>query len=186
MISEDSSVIEDVTLMKLRKKINEQSWSGNIENTLKKWCENSKNLRIMHDHSYGYYKNLSNRLYIPIVLCTSLSGVININIATDNVLHKTLLLYFMGSLNLLATFCTSLLKYYKPDENQQAHLFTSKALGSFHRALSVQLTRSKPDRQHCDDVLQWATEEIDKIQTEAPVIPRHIKKMNNNSLDSIL
>ena len=60
----------------LRKKVNAESWSENMELLMKQWGEKAAGLRFMHSHSGSQWKGFANNLAI--------SGIV----AANSITHK--------------------------------------------------------------------------------------------------
>ena len=54
--SGEAEALATARLGDLRKKVNAESWSDNMENLMKQWGEKAAGLRFMHAHSGGQWK----------------------------------------------------------------------------------------------------------------------------------
>ena len=55
----------------LRKKVNAESWSNNMEDLLAGWGEKAAGLRFMHDNTGGSWKGFANKMALSSIFFTS-------------------------------------------------------------------------------------------------------------------
>ena len=169
---EEAAALEASKLAKLKKKINADSWSLEMEDLMKSWGEKAAGNRELHLKSAGKWKSFSDKMYLPLILLTTLGGVSTFGVA--NIEDSTYWMYGIGSINLISAFIAGVTKYYRPDEQVQAHMYTANAFGSFFRHMTLELSMSRADRQPADQLSQWAKGEYDRLLKEAPNIPGDI------------
>ena len=171
----DISAIEGTRLTKLKKKINSDSWSNELEDIMKAWGEKAAGNREMHENACKRWKTFSNNMYVPILFMSTITGVTNIGAANTD--HSNYWMYSIGTLNILSAFMTGILKYYKPDEKAERHSSIAKSFGSFYRHLTLELGMSREDRTSSDELTKWAKLEFDRMQKDAPMLPTDIIKI---------
>ena len=179
---DEKIALEKARISKWKKEINEKSWNNHIEYIMKVWGEKAAGNREIHEQSAIYWSNTSNCIYIPLLFLSTLTGVSNLGAA--NLPHQEYWMYVLGSLNILCAFLTGLLKLFNPDEKAEKHHNIAQAFGSFYRNITLELGLSRADRTSCDELTNWARHEYDRMQKNAPSIPKHIidhfKKTHNN------
>jgi hypothetical protein len=57
----------------IRKRVNAESWSDNMEKLIADWGEKAAGLRFMHAHSGGGWKKFANDLALTGILVTSVA-----------------------------------------------------------------------------------------------------------------
>ena len=60
----EAEALATARLGDLRKKVNADSWSTNMELLMKQWGEKAAGLRFMHSHSGSQWKGFANKLSI--------------------------------------------------------------------------------------------------------------------------
>ena len=155
----------------LRKKVNAESWSPNMESLMKQWGEKAAGLRFMHAHSGGIWKKFSNNLSIAGIVVTGVASTITL-IATsvDDESVKNGILFGVGGVGLVSTLIQSFKKFYNAEEKAADHGSVSKQFGSFYRYMTLQLSMSRENREPADVLTVWALKEYERLQQEAPNI----------------
>jgi hypothetical protein len=164
-----NSSLVNSELLNMKKKLNAEAWSNEIEDVMQAWGEKAAGHRELHLNAASYWKEFGDKFYIPVILLTTLGGVSNFGAA--NVDTPFIWMYAIGSVNMLAAALASLVQYYKPEEKTQAHTATAKNYGTFYRTVQVELSLSREDRMNYEDMIKYAKNEYDRIQIEAPNIP---------------
>ena len=155
----------------LRKKVNADSWSDNMELLMKQWGEKAAGLRFMHAHSGGKWKGFANKLAISGIIVTGVASTMSL-IATsvkDNEV-KDGILFGVGGIGLISTLIQSFKKFYNAEEKAADHSSVSKQFGSFYRYMTLQLGMSRFDRDPADVLTTWALKEYERLQQESPPI----------------
>ena len=166
---ESQEALVSTKMNALRKKINADSWSDNIEGLMKDWGEKAAGLRYMHGISGGGWKALSNKLTIYGIVVTTVASTMSLvtaNIDDENT--QTALMYTAGGIGLVSSLIQSFKKFYDADEKAADHNSISKQFGSYYRYMTLQLGMSREDRDPADVLSAWALKEFERLQMEAP------------------
>ena len=99
-------------------------WSENLEDIVKSWALKAVLQREMHNKSAKYYKTISTKVTLPLIMLTTLTSVGSFG-AVDSAQYK-IWMYATGGLNLVAAFLASVMKFLKPDEKCSMHTRMSK------------------------------------------------------------
>lgn len=155
----------------LRKKVNAESWSDNMELLMKQWGEKAAGLRFMHAHSGGKWKGFANKLAISGIIVTGVASTLSL-VATsvDDAEVKNGILFGVGGVGLISTLIQSFKKFYNAEEKAADHSSVAKQFGSFYRYMTLQLGMSREDRDPADVLTTWALKEYERLQQEAPPI----------------
>jgi len=155
----------------LRKKVNADSWSENMEMLMKQWGEKAAGLRFMHAHSGGKWKKFSNQLSIAGIIITGVASTLSL-VATsiDDDDTKDAVLFGVGGVGLISTLIQSFKKFYNAEEKAADHSSVAKQFGSFYRYMTLQLGMSREDRDPADVLTTWALKEYERLQQEAPPV----------------
>lgn len=167
--NDEKSALASARLAKLRKQMNADAWSDELEDLMQSWGEKAAGNRELHSKAAGYWRKFSDRLYLPVILLSTIGGVSNFGAA--NAENPEYWMYAIGGVNILAATLASIVQYYKPDEKTQAHSSTAKTFGSFYRNMTVELGLSREDRMNSEELTRWAKSEYDRIQNDAPSVP---------------
>ena len=153
----------------LRKQVNAESWSDNMELLMKQWGEKAAGLRFMHAHSGGKWKQFANKLAISGIIVTGFASTLSL-IATsvEDEEVKNGILFGVGGIGLISTLIQSFKKFYNAEEKAADHGSVSKQFGSFYRYMTLQMGMSREDRDPADVLSAYALKEYERLQTEAP------------------
>ncbi len=165
----EAEALANARLGDIRKKVNAESWSDNMEILMKQWGEKSAGLRFMHSHAGSKWKAFSNRLAISGIVVTGMASTLSL-VATsiDNQEIKNGLLFSVGGIGLVSTLIQSFKKFYNAEEKAADHGSVSKQFGSFYRYMTLQLGMSREDRDPADVLSTWALKEYERLQQESP------------------
>ena len=155
----------------LRKKVNAESWSDNMELLMKQWGEKAAGLRFMHSHAGGKWKGFANKLSITGIFITGVASTLSLvatSVADDEA--KNAVLFSVGGIGLISTLVQSFKKFYNAEEKAADHNSVSKQFGSYYRYMTLQLGMSREDRDPSEILTTWALKEYERLQQEAPSI----------------
>lgn len=175
---EELSALTDVKLSKLKKKINASNWSNELEDLMQSWGEKAAGLRELHDDAATYWKRFGDTLYVPVILLSTIGGVSNFGAASVD--DHTYWMYGIGTINIITAALASVVQYYKPDEKRQHHNSVARNFGSFYRTMTLELGMKRDDRMNAEDMIRWAKNEYDRVNSEAPSIPDVVLKKFKN------
>ena len=169
--AEEKEALASTKLAGLRKKLNAEAWTDNMEDLMKQWGEKSAGLRFIHSIAGNSWKKFSNQLSITGIIITSFASTVSL-IATslDDEQAKTNVMYAVGGIGLISTLIQSFKKFYNAEEKAADHIAVSKQFGAFYRYMTLQLGMSREDRDPPDALSSWALKEYERLQQEAPGI----------------
>ena len=165
--NEAREALTAVKLDSIKKKLNEESWSENMEQIMKMWGEKAAGLRFMHGNASGYWTGLSNNLTITSILITTLASTASLVSTSIEGENKNIVLYVVGVVGLIASLIQSLKKFYNAEEKAAEHGAIAKQFGSFYRFMTLQLGMERSDRMPSDQLSDWALKEYERLQQDA-------------------
>ena len=153
----------------IRKKVNADSWSNNMEQLISDWGEKAAGLRYMHGHSGGKWKKFSNNLAIASIVATSVASTVSL-VATslEDEETKNGILLGVGGVGLISALLQSFKKFYNAEEKAADHSSVAKQFGSFYRYITLQMNMSREDRDPSDVLCAYALKEYERLQQESP------------------
>ena len=149
-------------------------WSDNLEDIVKSWALKAVVQREMHNKSAKYYKSMSTKITIPLIMLTTLTSVGSFG-AVDSAQYK-IWMYVTGGLNLLAAFLASTLKFLKPDERCSSHTRMSKLFDMYHRDLTIQLGLSPEEREKPEELIERAKKNMEELMNDSPMVSEKYPK----------
>jgi hypothetical protein len=146
----------------------ESGWTENLENLAKSWALQAVIQREMHNNTAKYYKILSGRLTMPLIMLTTVTSVGSFG-AVDSDQYK-IWMYITGGLNLFAMFIASMIKYLKPDERCSTHSRMSKLFDAYYREITVQLNLSPVERDKPDMFIETSRAKLEHLMNDSPIV----------------
>lgn len=146
-------------------------WTVEIEDLMKSWGEKAAGNRELHDQAAMHWKQFSDKLHLPLILLTTITGISNfgtMHIQSEYTAIAT------GSLSVISAFLAGFVKYYKPDEQSQKHISSAKQYACLYRQITLELGMHKIERKPANVFTNWAKQEYDKLQNEAPYISEKV------------
>ena len=183
----EMEALANARLGDLRKKVNAESWSENMEFLMKQWGEKAAGLRFMHSHSGGKWKGFANKLAISGIIVTGVASTLSLvatSIPDQEV--KNGILFGVGGIGLISTLIQSFKKFYNAEEKAADHSSVAKQFGSFYRYMTLQMGMSREDRDPADVLTTWALKEYERLQQEAPPIGGDSIALFNKKFDKNL
>lgn len=166
---DERMALEAARLRLLKKKVNADSWTNELEDLMKAWGEKAAGCRELHRKAGMLWTSRSNKMYIPLMMFTTLGGVTTLGTLGENT--NIYVMAVLGALNMSSALLASVTKFYKPDEKATNHRQISRAYGSFYRKVMLQLSMSREERQPADILTDWACTEYDRLQKDSPSLP---------------
>ena len=164
---DEKVALEAARLRMLKKRVNADSWTNELEDLMNSWGEKAAGYREMHIRSAQVWSKRSNKMYLPLLFFTTLGSVTTFsNLSNDS--NTSYLMGALGIINISSALLASLTKYYKPDEKAMNHKQIARSFGSFYRKVMLQLSMSREERQPADILTDWACTEYDRLQKDAP------------------
>ena len=180
---DEQEALANVRLDGLKKKLNADSWNYSTETLMKSWGEKAGGLRWLHSKASARWKVFSDKLSLPVILLSTITGVANFG--ATNAKNPEIWMYVLGSLNILTAFFASLKQFYNPEAKSQLHRDVGKQFGSFYRQMCLELGVARAERRPCPEILAWARMEFDRLQLDAPTISGDVISQFNKSFSTI-
>lgn len=170
-MSDEAEALAHVKYVNLRKKVNAEGWSDNMELLLKRWAEKSAGLRYLHSVTGGEWKRFANYSSLAAIVVTILASGASLGAASvDDQDVKDSILISVGGIGLVSSLIQSLKQFYNAEEKTADHLSIAKQFGSFYRYITLQLAMSREERDPSDALTAFSLKEYERLMSEAPSI----------------
>lgn len=170
-MSDEAEALAHVKYVNLRKKVNAEGWSYNMELLLKRWAEKAAGLRYLHSTTGGEWKKFADCSSLAAILVTILASGASLGAASvDDQNIKDSILISVGGIGLVSTLIQSLKQFYNAEEKTADHLSIAKQFGSFYRYITLQLAMSREERDPSDVLTAFSLKEYERLMSEAPSI----------------
>jgi hypothetical protein len=185
-MSDEAEALAHVRYLNLRKKVNAEGWSDNMELLLKRWAEKAAGLRYMHSATGGEWKRFADMSSLASIFVTLMASGASLSAASVESEHaKNCILIGVGGIGLLSTLVQALRQFYNAEEKTADHLSISKQFGSFYRYITLQLAMSREDRDPSDVLTSFSLKEYERLMSDSPPISgTAISKFKSHFKDS--
>ena len=170
--------------------LNEAHWKDDIhwktehEKMLIEWADKAMCYRWLHSKSNQRYGVLNTWFTIPVIIMSTLTGTANF--AQDKFPENTRVYAQMGigAINIFAGILTTIAQFLKISELNEAHRVSSISWDKFYRNIKVELSKSREERIHVNQMLKICKEEFDRLMEISPDINENIIKQFKNTFAS--
>jgi len=170
--------------------LNEAHWKDDIhwkiehEKMLIEWADKAMCYRWLHSKSNQRYGVLNKWFTIPVIIMSTLTGTANF--AQDKFPENTRVYAQMGigAINIFAGILTTIAQFLKISELNEAHRVSSISWDKFYRNIKVELSKSREERIHVNQMLKICKEEFDRLMEISPDINENIIKQFKNTFAS--
>ena len=170
---------------------NKLIWTVQIEELLRKWGDISVCYKWLHDQSYRKYRNKNYLYAIPIVILSTLTGVLNVGLSGYVPSEYTSLgQASIGGVNILTGILTTLQNFFKYAELSESHLNAAQGWSKLNRNIIVELNLEVEYRSDAERFLRDCRRDYDRLIEQSPPINRDVidrfKKNFKNIKDLIV
>lgn len=155
--------------------INGLLWTREEEELLKDWTFIANKFRWLHERSSLVFKNKNNKIALPVIMISTLTGTANFGInSLVPPSHIQTAQVVIGGANIFCGILTTVQTYFKYAENTEAHANASKLWAKFHNIISIELAIQPSKRKNPTVFLKFCIEEYNKLKEYSPEIPPEI------------
>jgi len=170
-MSDEAEALAHVRYVNLRKKVNAEGWSDNMELLLKRWAEKAAGLRFLHSVTGSEWKKFADYSSLAAILVTIIASGASLGAASvDDQDMKDSILISVGGIGLVSSLIQSLKQFYNAEEKTADHLSIAKQFGSFYRYITLQLAMSREERDPSDVLTAFSRKEYERLMSESPSI----------------
>lgn len=170
--------------------LNEAHWKDDIhwkkehEKMLIEWADKAMCYRWLHSKSNQRYGVLNTWFTIPVIIMSTLTGTANF--AQDKFPEDTKVYAQMGigAINIFAGILTTIAQFLKISELNEAHRVSAISWDKFYRNIKVELSKSRKERLHVNQMLKMCKEEFDRLMETSPDINENIIKQFKKTFSS--
>lgn len=150
-------------------------WHQQHEQILKGWGESAACYRYLHYRGYVYYKKLSFRFTLPIIILSTVTGTANFAQESFPTEVRPLVPAIIGALNLTAAVLTTLQQFLKVNELMESHRVSYIQYGKLARAIRLELTLPVTERGYeGNGMVSMCRTEYDRLIEQSPPVPSSI------------
>jgi hypothetical protein len=150
-------------------------WTRDQEELLAKWADKALCYRWLHDLSERKYNNLNNRVQIPVIVLSTLTGAVNVGI--NSIFPPNLAVYGsfgLGAISISTGILTTIGNFLRFAQNMEGHRVASLQWSKFHRNISAELAIHPDQRVDSVEFFTIKRAELDRLVESAPQIPTDV------------
>ena len=151
-----------------------EDWSPEVENLLSEWGEVAMCFSWLHNYSQRKYKKKYQRVQIPIIVLSTLTGTANF---ADSYVPEGIKQGFsavVGSLNIFTGILGTLLTFLRYSEIYESHRICALGWSKLGRTIEIELALHDNKRKKCRDFLKVCRAEYDNLLESSPIIDMDI------------
>ena len=158
--------------------VNALLWTREEEELLKDWSDIANRFRWLHERSSIVFKNKNNKIALPVIMISTLTGTANfgINSLVPAGFIQTAQVV-IGGANIFCGILTTIQTYFKYAENAEAHANAAKLWGKFQSVIAIELAIEPAKRKNPTVFLKFCIEEYNKLKEYSPQIPPEIASL---------
>jgi hypothetical protein len=151
-------------------------WVMEQENLLKDWAEKARYYAWMHNESGKMFHVLNNRLTIPLIVISTLSGSANFTMVNNDgsSIYKTWFPIVMGTIGLVTAILSASIKVLQTAELSSKHDTFFKTYNALSRHIALELSLPPAQRREPQDSCNLYRYDFDRLLSEAPTIPSSV------------
>jgi len=153
---------------------NIEEWSPEVENLLSEWGEVAMCFSWLHNYSQRKYKKKYQKLQIPIIILSTLTGTANFADSYVPEGAKQGFSAVVGSLNIFTGILGTLLTFLRYSEIYEAHRICALGWSKLGRSIEIELSLHDNKRKKCRDFLKVCRAEYDNLLESSPIIDMDI------------
>ena len=162
---------------------NIEEWSPEVENLLAEWGEIATCFAWLHNYSQRKYKKKYQKLQVPIIILSTLTGTANFSDAYVPEGAKQGFSAAVGSLNIFTGILGTLLTFLRYSEIYESHRICALGWSKLGRSIEIELSLHDNKRKKCRDFLKVARAEYDNLLESSPMIDMDIIKHFNSKFE---
>jgi hypothetical protein len=150
-------------------------WTRDQEELLAKWADKALCYRWLHDLSERKFNDLNNRVQIPVIVLSTLTGAVNVGI--NSIFPPNLAVYGsfgLGAISISTGILTTIGNFLRFAQNMEGHRVASLQWSKFHRNISAELAIHPDQRVDSVEFFTIKRAELDRLVESAPQIPSDI------------
>lgn len=154
------------------------SWVNEQEMLLKDWAEKARYYSWMHSKAGNLYVSRNNKITIPLIIISTLSGSANFSMVGVQTPHNWVYTVgfplVMGILSIISAILSAMTKYLRTAELSENHHEFHKKYNSLFRNISLELSLPANQRKSPTEICNLHRYEFDRLVSESPNIPEVI------------
>lgn len=149
-------------------------WTEEHEQIMIDWADKALCYKWLHQKAHSEYRRKNTWFTIPVIIMSTLTGTANF--AQDRIPPEFLNLATMiiGTINLIAGILTTIQRFLKITELNEAHRACTISWDKFYRNVKVELTKNRNERMNPYQMIKSCKEEFDRLIETSPTIPLKI------------
>ncbi len=162
---------------------NIEDWSPEVEKLLSDWGEIAMCFSWLHNYSQRKYKKKYQRVQIPIIVLSTLTGTGNFADSYVPEGFKQGFSAVLGSLNIFTGILGTLLTFLRYSEIYESHRMCALGWSKLGRSIEIELSLHDNKRKKCRDFLKVARAEYDNLLESSPIIDMDIIRYFNSKFE---
>jgi hypothetical protein len=173
----DSNKLNDLNIHS-----NIKEWNDEVEEILRRICEQAQIYRLLHISCHNIFKKRYYFLTIPIIILSSLTGSANLALGSfSNESDNKITNLVIGVFGIMITIISTLNNFFNFQSRKIEHYNSSKNWFKLERLIEIELSLQRDKRNDANNFFHLILQELERIHNNQPnirtdVINKFLKK----------
>ena len=164
--------------------LGEKNWDESFELLLEKYADECAIREQLHRRSFYYYSKWNNRLQLPIIILSAISGSLQFLSQSFEGLEKQIITT-TGSLSVLVSLISAISTYLKFGESKKIHEQANNSWLNLYHKIRFQLSLKRELREEAHEFVKNVLTNYNHLFEISPIIKQSLisrvkKKLKNN------
>jgi len=162
---------------------NDINWGKDTELLLKEWSDKAICYKWLHLQSYEKYIRKNSFFIIPIIVISTLSGVLNFTQNQIPLEYVNYYVLFIGGLNIMNGMLSTIHQYLKIAELSESHKIAYISWDKLYNNIKTELSKNIKNRIPLIDFISYCKQEYNRLLEISPIINYDILIMFHNTFE---
>lgn len=158
-------------------------WEKDTELLLKEWSDKSICYKWLHLKSHEKYISKNSYFIIPIIIISTLSGVLNFTQNQIPVNYVNYYVLFIGALNIINGMLSTIHQYLKIAELSEAHKIAYISWDKLYNNIKTELSKNIKNRIPLMDFISYCKQEYNRLLEISPIVSNDILILFHNTFE---
>lgn len=149
------------------------SWGPSLETLTKEEAERCQALSWSHEEAQRWCMTWNTRLVFPSIILATFSGAGAVG--SEQLLPFSGATTLVGVVSLFVGVLQTIQNYFDFAKNAEAHRIAALQYNKMQSQLSMQLSLPRVERKPAEEIIEWISNERDRLSEIVPILPQIIK-----------
>lgn len=153
---------------------NEIGWNSALEELLCAEAEKCSGLAWLHSYSEVEYSVKNNRLQLPIIILSTITGAASVGSGTLFPGNAGLASIVLGGISILVSILGLVNSHYSFGKRAEGHKIGSVQYAQIHRTIHIEMALPRDQRMPPKQLLRYIKDDLKRLMETIPRVPENI------------